>query len=88
MLNLLVDLAMILSGFAVVLVPCWKKLRRIEGGVATIWRVVLGSPAEDARPAVPGVMQRLDSQDTELTQIKQTLDGLTRQPPGRDGGCE
>lgn len=75
MLNLLVDLAMILSGFAVVLVPCWKKLRRIEGGVSTIWRVVLGSPAEDARPAVPGVMDRLAAQDKELAAIRGELAG-------------
>jgi hypothetical protein len=77
-LNVLVDLSMIIAGLAVVVVPCWKKLRRIEGGVATIWRVVLGSPAEDARPAVPGVMQRLDSQDTELAAIRSQMAALTK----------
>lgn len=88
MLNVLVDLAMIIGGFAAVLVPLWKKLRQIEHGVGTIWRVVLGCPAEDDRPAVSGVMARLDDQDTELTQIKRTLDSLTQQPPGHDGGGE
>lgn len=78
MINLLVDISMIIAGFAVVFVPCWKKLRHIEGGVSTIWRVVLGSPARDGQPAVPGVMDRLGQQDDALTQIREQIAAISK----------
>lgn len=78
MLNLLVDLAMILSGFACVLAPFWHRIRRLEHAIAAFLRAWNGIPAEDGQPAVAGVMDRLAAQDTELAAIRTQLGTLTK----------
>jgi hypothetical protein len=74
--NLLVNLAMVAGGvtaLAGLLTPPARRLLRIEHGLRTVCRVVLGTPAGDGEPARPGVIERLDTQDAELAAIKAQL---------------
>ena len=89
----LTDTAMIFGGMAggaaatiAVLTPALRRAGRIEHGVATIWRAVLGTPAEGGQPAQPGVMERfsdqdqhLATQDTQLAEIRAELGKLKGQ---------
>lgn len=64
------------AALVTLLTPGARRIRRIEHGVVTIFRVVLGVPARDGIPAQPGVMERLSTQDAELAEIKGELQAL------------